>query len=70
MGKIKDLFSAFGAKYKTELAAEGIKLEGIETPVDLKVMGKLTDGTEVRSNADALAEGVDVFIVDAEGQET
>ena len=69
MGNIKEKFQAFFTKHASVLAKEGIKLEGIEAPVELKVMGKLADGTEVRANVDELAEGVDVFVVDAEGNE-
>ena len=69
MSKIKDTLKAFAEKYSATLKAHGIKLEGVETQVEMKVVGKLADGTEVRSSADSIAEGVDLFIVDAEGKE-
>lgn len=69
MSKIKDTLKAFAEKHSATLKSLGIKLEGVETQVEMKVVGKLADGTEVRSSADSIAEGVDLFIVDAEGNE-
>lgn len=60
----------FVSIYK-RLKAKGmeLKLSGLPEQIEMSVIGKLADGTEVLSNADSLAEGADLFIRDAEGKE-
>jgi hypothetical protein len=63
-------------KFTPMLSKHGIKLSVEETaapeatPVAMAVEGALADGTMIYSNADAFAEGVDVFVMDADGNPT
>lgn len=60
-------------KFAPQLSKHGVKLSVEETaapeatPVAMAVEGALADGTMIYSNADAFAEGVDVFVMDADG---
>jgi hypothetical protein len=63
-------------KFAPQLSKHGVKLSVEETaapeatPVAMAVEGALADGTMIYSNADAFAEGVDVFVMDADGNPT
>ena len=63
-------------KFAPQLSKHGVKLSVEETaaPEAIKVVmaveGALADGTMIYSNADAFAEGVDVFVMDADGNPT
>lgn len=63
-------------KFAPQLSKHGVKLSVEETaapeatPVAMAVEGALSDGTMIYSNADAFAEGVDVFVMDADGNPT
>ena len=69
MNMIQDILN----KFTPMLSKHGIKLSVEETaapeatPVAMAVEGALADGTMIYSNADAFAEGVDVFVMDADG---
>jgi hypothetical protein len=58
------------------LSKHGIKLSVEETAtaestkVEMMAEGALADGTMIYSNADAFAEGVEVFVMDADGNPT
>lgn len=55
-------------KFTPMLSKHGIKLS--VTKVVMAVEGSLSDGTMIYSSADAFAEGVDVFVMDADGNPT
>ena len=59
-------------KFAPQLSKHGVKLsvEETATKVVMAVEGALSDGTMIYSNADAFAEGVDVFVMDADGNPT
>jgi len=63
-------------KFTPMLSKHGIKLSVEETaapeatPVAMAVEGALADGSMIYSSADAFAEGVDVFVMDADGNPT
>lgn len=63
-------------KFAPQLSKHGVKLSVEETAapeatkVVMAVEGALADGTMIYSNADAFAEGVDVFVMDADGNPT
>ena len=63
-------------KFAPQLSKHGVKLSVEETaapeatPVAMAVEGALADGTMIYSNADAWAEGVDIFVMDADGNPT
>jgi hypothetical protein len=63
-------------KFAPQLLKHGVKLSVEETaapeatPVAMAVEGALADGTMIYSSADAFAEGVDVFVMDADGNAT
>jgi hypothetical protein len=72
MNMIQDILN----KFTPMLSKHGIKLSVEETvapeatPVAMAVEGALSDGTMIYSSADAFAEGVDVFVMDADGNPT
>jgi hypothetical protein len=72
MNMIQDILN----KFTPMLSKHGIKLSVEETPspeatpVAMAVEGALADGTMIYSSADAFAEGVDVFVMDADGNPT
>ena len=72
MNMIQDILN----KFTPMLSKHGIKLSVEETvapeatPVAMAVEGALSDGTMIYSSADAFAEGVDVFVIDADGNPT
>ena len=63
-------------KFAPQLLKHGVKLSVEETvapeatPVAMAVEGALADGTMIYSSADAFGEGVDVFVMDADGNPT
>jgi hypothetical protein len=63
-------------KFAPQLLKHGVKLSVEETaapeatPVAMAVEGALADGTMIYSSADAFAQGVDVFVMDADGNPT
>jgi flagellar hook-basal body complex protein FliE len=63
-------------KFAPQLSKHGVKLSVEETAapeataVVMSAEGALADGTMIYSNADAFAEGVDVFVMDASGNAT
>lgn len=69
---IKDKFKEFQTKHAATLAKVGIKLSGIEeaTKVAMVATGELEDGTKVASPADNFSEGAELFVIDADGNET
>ena len=68
MNMIQDILK----KFAPQLAKHGVKLsvEETATKVVMAVEGALSDGTMIYSSADAFAEGVDVFVMDADGNPT
>lgn len=68
MNMIQDILN----KFTPMLSKHGIKLsvEETATKVVMAVEGSLSDGTIIYSSADAFAEGVDVFVMDADGNPT
>ena len=72
MNMIQDILN----KFTPQLLKHGVKLSVEETaapeatPVAMAVEGALADGTMIYSSADAFAEGVDVFVMDADGNPT
>ena len=72
MNMIQDILN----KFTPMLSKHGIKLSVEETPspeatpVAMAVEGALSDGTMIYSSADAFAEGVEVFVMDADGNPT
>lgn len=62
--KINSLFKKFNVNLEV---AEPSKEE--VAPVQMSAEGILEDGTKIGTSADAWAEGVDIFIVDAEGNQ-
>ena len=72
MNMIQDILN----KFTPMLSKHGIKLSVEETvapeatPVAMAVEGALSDGTMIYSSADAFGEGVDVFVMDADGNPT
>jgi len=72
MNMIQDILN----KFTPMLSKHGIKLSVEETAapeatqVVMAVEGALADGTMIYSSADAFAEGVDVFVMDADGNPT
>jgi hypothetical protein len=72
MNMIQDILN----KFSPMLSKHGIKLSVEETPVaepakvEMMAEGALADGTMIYSNADAFAEGVEVFVMDADGNPT
>jgi hypothetical protein len=72
MNMIQDILN----KFTPMLSKHGIKLSVEETaapeatPVAMAVEGALADGSMIYSSADAFAEGVDVFVMDADGNPT
>lgn len=62
--KINSLFKKFNVNLEV---AEPLKEE--VAPVQMSAEGILEDGTKIGTSADAWAEGVDIFIVDAEGNQ-
>ena len=72
MNMIQDILN----KFAPQLSKHGVKLSVEETvapeatPVAMAVEGALSDGTMIYSSADAFAEGVDVFVMDADGNPT
>jgi hypothetical protein len=72
MNMIQDILN----KFTPMLSKHGIKLSVEETAapeatnVVMAVEGALMDGTMIYSSADAFAEGVDVFVMDADGNPT
>jgi hypothetical protein len=72
MNMIQDILN----KFAPQLLKHGVKLSVEETaapeatPVAMAVEGALADGTMIYSSADAFAEGVDVFVMDADGNPT
>jgi len=68
MNMIQDILK----KFAPQLAKHGVKLSVEETApeatkVEMMAEGALADGTMIYSNADAFAEGVEVFVMDADG---
>jgi hypothetical protein len=62
-------------KFAPQLAKHGVKLSVEETApeatqVVMAAEGALADGTMIYSSADAFAEGVDVFVMDRDGNPT
>ena len=59
-------------KFTPMLSKHGIKLsvEETATKIVMAAEGALADGTMIYSSADAFAEGVDVFVMDADGNPT
>jgi hypothetical protein len=72
MNMIQDILN----KFTPMLSKHGIKLSVEETAapeatqVVMAAEGALADGTMIYSSADAFAEGVDVFVMDADGNPT
>ena len=72
MNMIQDILN----KFAPALSKHGVKLSVEETSAvetfEVKMMaeGALADGTMIYSNADAWAEGVDIFVMDADGNPT
>lgn len=68
MKMIQDILN----KFTPMLSKHGIKLsvEETATKVVMAVEGALSDGSMIYSSADAFAEGVDVFVMDADGNPT
>jgi hypothetical protein len=68
MNMIQDILN----KFTPMLSKHGIKLsvEETATKVVMAVEGALSDGSMIYSSADAFAEGVDVFVMDADGNPT
>lgn len=72
MNMIQDILN----KFTPMLSKHGIKLSVEETAapevtqVVMAAEGALADGTMIYSSADAFAEGVDVFVMDASGNPT
>lgn len=62
--KINSLFKKFNVNLEV---AEPLKEE--VAPVQMMAEGILEDGTKIGTSADAWSEGVDIFIVDAEGNQ-
>lgn len=56
-------------KFNINPATVGVKFEETPEKKEFKATGKLADGTEIMSTADAWGEGVDVFVKDAEGND-
>tara|TARA_R110000868_G_scaffold313600_1_gene574566 strand:+ start:258 stop:836 length:579 start_codon:yes stop_codon:yes gene_type:complete len=71
-----NMISEILEKFAPQLMKHGVKLSVEETPAvetfEVKMMaeGALADGTMIYSNADAFAEGVDIFVMDADGNPT
>ena len=70
-----NMISEILEKFAPQLMKHGVKLSVEETApeatqVVMAVEGALADGTMIYSNADAFAEGVDVFVMDADGNPT
>lgn len=63
-------------KFAPQLSKHGVKLSVEETPaaepikVEMMVEGALADGTKIYSPAEVWAEGVEVFVMDEEGNPT
>jgi len=63
-------------KFAPQLSKHGVKLSVEETPaaepakVEMMVEGALADGTMIYSPAEVWAEGVEVFVMDADGNPT
>jgi hypothetical protein len=72
MNMIQDILN----KFAPQLSKHGVKLSVEETPavestkVEMMVEGALMDGTMIYSPAAEWAEGVEVFVMDAEGNPT
>jgi len=62
--KINSLFKKFNVNLEV---AEPLKEE--VAPVQMSAEGILEDGTKIGTSADAWSEGVDIFIVDADGNQ-
>lgn len=62
--KINSLFKKFNVNLEV---AEPLKEE--VAPVQMMAEGILEDGTKIGTSADAWSEGVDIFIVDADGNQ-
>lgn len=56
-------------KFNINPATVGVKFEETPEKKEFKATGKLADGTEIMSTADAWGEGVDVFVKDAAGND-
>ena len=70
-----NMISEILEKFAPQLMKHGVKLSVEETApeatqVVMAVEGALADGTMIFSSADAFAEGVDVFVMDADGNPT
>ena len=71
-----NMISEILEKFAPQLMKHGVKLSIEETAapeatkVVMAVEGALSDGTMIYSNADAFAEGVDIFVMDADGNPT
>ena len=70
-----NMISEILEKFAPQLMKHGVKLSVEETApeatqVVMAVEGALADGTMIYSSADAFAEGVDVFVMDADGNPT
>ena len=71
-----NMISEILEKFAPALSKHGVKLSVEETPtaestkVEMMAEGALADGTMIYSNADAFAEGVDIFVMDADGNPT
>ena len=71
MNMISEILEKFAPqlmKHGVKLSVEGTAPEA--TAVVMSAEGALADGTMIYSNADAFAEGVDVFVMDADGNPT
>jgi hypothetical protein len=71
-----NMISEILEKFAPQLSKHGVKLSVEETPavetfeVKMMVEGALADGTMIYSPAEVWAEGVEVFVMDADGNPT
>ncbi len=72
-----NMISEILEKFAPQLSKHGVKLSVEETPaaeestkVEMMVEGALADGTMIYSPAEVWAEGVEVFVMDADGNAT
>lgn len=69
---IKDKFRDFQTKYGALLAKSGIKLSGVDevAKIEMIATAKLKDGTEVASPSAEFEVGAELFVIDADGNQT
>jgi len=72
-----NMISEILEKFAPQLSKHGVKLSVEETPaveestkVEMMVEGALADGTMIYSPAEVWAEGVEIFVMDADGNPT